>query len=57
MKSQERKQTNNQLFYREVFFKGAPLCLRQFLTTESSLKMMKKCFLFYLKRCFCSQDI
>ena len=30
-------------------FKGAPLGLRQFLATETPLKMMKKCFLFHLK--------
>ena len=52
MKSQERKQKNNQLFYREVFFKGAPLCLRQFLTTESPLKMMKNAFYFTSKDVF-----
>ena len=31
------------------YFKGALSGLRQFLVTESLLKMIKKCFLFYLK--------
>ena len=36
--------------------KGARSSLRQFLATESPLKMMKNTFLFYLKSFF-SQDI
>ena len=31
--------------------------MKQFLGTESPLKMMKNAFLFHLKRSFCSQDI
>ena len=37
--------------------KGALSSLRQFLTIESRLKMMKNVFLFHLKSSFCSQDI
>ena len=35
-----------------IVAQGALLGMKQFLTTESSLKMMKKCFLFYLKSSF-----
>ena len=35
-----------------VFIKGSLLCLREFLTTESSLKMMKNYFYFFLKALF-----
>ena len=38
-------------------FKSALSGLRQFLATESPLKMIKKCFLFHLKSSFRSQDI
>ena len=37
--------------------KGALSCLRQFLATESPLKMMKNAFLFQLKNSFRSRDI
>ena len=36
--------------------KGTLLGLSQFLVTESTLKMIKKCFLFQLKISFRSQD-
>ena len=39
--------------YEKFFVKGPFSSLRQFLTTESSLKMMKKTFYFMLKN-FCS---
>ena len=39
-----------------LVFKGAPEGLRQFVATESPLKMMKNVFYFILKA-FCSQDI
>ena len=38
-------------------FKGALSGLRQFLATESPLKMMKNAFYFHLKSSFCYQDI
>ena len=38
-------------------FKGSFSGLRQFLATESALKMAKKCFLFHFKSSSCSQDI
>ena len=38
-------------------FKGALSGLRQFLATESPLKLMKIFFLFHLKSSFRSQDI
>ena len=47
----------NSGYSKNVDIKGALSCLRQLLATESSLKMTKKCFLFHLKSCFCSQDI
>ena len=37
--------------------KGALSGLRQFLVIDSPLTMMKKCFLFYIKCSFSSQDI
>ena len=37
--------------------KGAISGLKKFLVTESTLKMMEKCFLFDLKSFFRSQDI
>ena len=38
-------------------FKDELSDLRQFLAFENPLKMIKKCFLFYLKSYFRSQDI
>ena len=38
-------------------FKGALSGLKQFLATESPLKIMKNVFLFHLKSSFRSQDI
>lgn len=40
---------------KQCSFKGPPLCLRSFLTTESSFKNREKCFLFTLISCsdFC----
>ena len=35
-----------------IYFKGALSCLKQFLATESPLKMMKNKFSFHLKRLF-----
>ena len=40
-----------------VFFKGALSGLRQFLATESPLKLMKNAFVFHLKSSFRSQVI
>ena len=45
------------IFSRKNTLKDALSSLRQFLVTESPLKMMKKCFLFYLKSSFLSPDI
>ena len=44
-------------FLKKMFIKGALSGLRQFLATESSLKMMKKSFLVHLESSFYSQDI
>ena len=38
-------------------FKGTLLGLRQFLATESPLKLMKNACYFHLNSSFCSQDI
>ena len=38
--------------YHDLYLKDS-----QFLAIESSLKMIKKCFLSHLKSSFCSQDI
>ena len=40
----------------KAYIKGTLSGVRQFLATESPLKMMKECFLFYLKSSFHSQD-
>ena len=40
-----------------IQFKGSLTGLRQFLATESFLKMIKNAFLFHLKSSFRSQDI
>ena len=45
------------LILSEKLLKGALSDLRQFLTTESPLKIIKKCFLIHLKSSFRSQDI
>ena len=45
-----RKQTDTE-------YKGALSYLRQFLATESPLKMIKNAFYFTLKTLFCSQVI
>ena len=40
-----------------IQFKGSLTGLRQYLETESFLKMIKNAFLFHLKSSFRSQDI
>ena len=49
---------NNLIFLGSFnFFKVALSGLRQFLVSESPLKIIKKCFLFHLKSSFRSKDI
>ena len=54
LKTQDKKvpERKNLKFFLLDTFKGPPSDLRQFLTIESPLKMIKKCFLFHDKSSF-----
>ena len=51
------QETVDLVAFTEEIVKGALSVLRQFLATESPLKMMKNDFFFHLKSFFRSQDI
>ena len=61
MQSIDNNISDTEHYYRAISklkcLKSALSDLRQFLETESPLKMMKNTFYFTLFRSFCSQDI